>query len=147
VRGAVAGEVDEDERLARPVVADRHPAGQVRATVEIVLRVCPELELVTSPQVVVLLRRHRDVADVVLPHAAPDQLAHVRLVGAEAELRALAHVVLDLRLLALGARRRGELPVTDRLTRGDRRDRERQQDEARGDERGAHGAHRTDLKD
>jgi hypothetical protein len=147
VHRPVAGEVDEDVRLARPVVADRHAAGQVRPAVQVLLRLGPEIELVAQPQVVVLLRRHRDVADVVLPHPAPDQLAYVRLVGAEAELRALAHVVLDLRLFAFSLRRRGELPVAERLARGGRRDRERQRDEAGGDERGAHGAHPTAQRD
>ena len=106
VLGHVALEVQQQVRLARPVVLHREAAVDVAVGPQVTLGARPELQPVTQPEVAVLGRRDRDVADVVLPHAPLDQLLDVRDVSPEAELGPLARPVLEIRLLLLGLGRR-----------------------------------------
>ena len=106
VLGDVALEAHQQIRLARPVILDRDRPDVLAVLAQIPVALRAEFEFVPELQVAVLGRGDRDVADVVLPHPAADELLDVGEVMPEAELRALLRVVLELGLLLLGRRRR-----------------------------------------
>ena len=133
----VALEAHGHIRLARPVVLDRDRPRVLRCRRRYRRAFEPQVEPVAQPQIAVLGRRDREIADVVLPHTAPDQLLDVREVVPESELRARGRVVLELGLLLLGRRRRRlrrVLPTTHLLLcRGGRcHDHQQQTDQESG---------------